>query len=125
MSCYARSPDTFPSVLHQRGFFENVVPVNFNTLATPHLGLPRYPSFVSALFSSLGPKLLSRTGEQFYCVDQWSASGRPLLEVMADPERIFYQALALFAHIRIYANAYVSLMLGLQQALTIYTESMI
>lgn len=72
-------------VLHQRNFFKNVAPVNFNTIATPHIGLPRYPSLISSLASSLGPKLLSRTGEQFYCADQWSPSGRPLIEVMADP----------------------------------------
>ncbi|KAJ7668317.1 putative serine esterase-domain-containing protein [Mycena rosella] len=91
-------------ILRQRGFFEKVAPVNFNTLATPHLGLPRYPSFVSSLTSFLGPRLLSRTGPQFYCVDKWSTRGRPLLEVMADPDRIFYQALAAFETIRIYAN---------------------
>ncbi|KAF8216474.1 putative serine esterase-domain-containing protein [Mycena galopus ATCC 62051] len=92
-------------ILRQRGFFENVTPVNFNTIATPHIGLPRYPSFFSSLASVLGPKLLSRTGEQFYCVDRWSAKGRPLLEVMADPDRIFYQALAAFETIQIYANS--------------------
>ncbi|KAG6828736.1 hypothetical protein H0H92_006924 [Tricholoma furcatifolium] len=92
-------------ILHQRGFFENVAPVNFNTVATPHIGLPRYPSFFSALTSSLGPKLLSRTGEQFYLADKWSATGRPLIEVMADPDRVFYQALQRFQHVRIYANA--------------------
>ncbi|KAF8159499.1 lipid particle protein [Crassisporium funariophilum] len=92
-------------VLHQSGFFESITPVNFNTIATPHAGLPRYPSFFSSLSSVLGPKLLSRTGEQFYCVDKWSPKGRPLLVVMADPDRIFHQALARFQHIRIYANA--------------------
>ncbi|KAJ7180653.1 DUF676-domain-containing protein [Mycena filopes] len=92
-------------ILRQRGFFENVVPVNFNTIATPHIGLPRYPSFFSSMASVLGPKLLSRTGEQFYCVDKWSASGRSLIEVMADPDRVFYQALAAFETIHIYANS--------------------
>ena len=42
------------------------------------------PSFFSTLTHRLGPTLLSRTGEQFYAVDKWSATGRPLLEVMAD-----------------------------------------
>ncbi|GLB43424.1 putative lipid particle protein [Lyophyllum shimeji] len=92
-------------ILHQKGFFDRVTPVNFNTLATPHIGLPRYPSLMSTLTSSLGPKLLSRTGEQFYLADKWSARGRPLIEVMADPDRIFHQALRRFEHIRIYANA--------------------
>ncbi|KAG5637684.1 hypothetical protein H0H81_003600 [Sphagnurus paluster] len=92
-------------ILSQKGFFDTVTPVNFNTIATPHIGLPRYPSLMSAVKSSLGPKLLSRTGEQFYLVDKWSATGRPLIEVMADPERIFYQTLSRFQQIRIYANA--------------------
>ncbi|EGN96759.1 hypothetical protein SERLA73DRAFT_57876 [Serpula lacrymans var. lacrymans S7.3] len=91
-------------ILHQRGFFESVTPVNFNTLATPHIGIPRYASTFSSIFAYLGPKLLSRSGEQFFCVDKWSVKGRSLIEVMADPERIFYQALLLFPNIRIYAN---------------------
>ncbi|KAK0217877.1 DUF676-domain-containing protein [Armillaria fumosa] len=92
-------------ILNRRGFFEDVTPVNFNTIATPHVGLPTYPSFVSNLFSTLGPRLLSRTGEQFYCVDKWSSTGRPLLDVMADPDQIFYKSLAAFKTIRIYANS--------------------
>jgi hypothetical protein len=92
-------------ILHQRDFFKDVSPVNFNAIATPHIGLPRYSTLFSTVASRLGPKLLSRTGEQFYSVDKWSSTGQPLLEVMADPDRIFYQALALFPHVRIYANA--------------------
>jgi hypothetical protein len=92
-------------ILHQQDFFKDVSPVNFNAIATPHIGLPRYSSLFSMLSSRLGPTLLSRTGEQFYSVDKWSSTGQPLLEVMADPDRIFYRALALFSHIRIYANA--------------------
>ena len=113
------------SVLYHAGFFEKVTPVNFNTIATPHAGLPRYPSLFSSLSSVLGPKLLSRTGEQFYCTDKWSPKGRPLLVVMADPgelryyrasllvnlscflDRIFHQSLRKFQHIGIYANAQV------------------
>ncbi|KAJ7066600.1 putative serine esterase-domain-containing protein [Mycena amicta] len=92
-------------ILHQRGFFKDITPVNFNTIATPHLGVPRMPSsFFSSLASVIGPRLLSRTGEQFYCVDKW-LKGRPLLDVMADPDQVFYQALAAFQTIRIYANA--------------------
>jgi hypothetical protein len=92
-------------VLRQSKFFETVQPVNFNTLATPHIGIPRFPSVFSSISAFLGPKLLSRSGEQFFCVDKWSPRGRPLVEVLADPDRIFYQALILFPNIRIYANA--------------------
>ncbi|CCM06205.1 uncharacterized protein FIBRA_08448 [Fibroporia radiculosa] len=92
-------------ILYQRRFFETVTAVNFNTFATPHIGLPKYPTVFSSVTSYLGPKLLSRTGEQFWAIDKWSARGRPVLEVMADPDRPFYQALCLFRHLRIYANA--------------------
>lgn len=80
-------------ILHQRNFFETVSPVNFNTFATPHLGLPRYPNFFSALATSLGPTFLSRTGEQFFALDKWSSTGRPLLAVMADPGEIIRSVL--------------------------------
>lgn len=110
-------------VLHQRKFFDTVEPVNFTTVATPHIGIVQYPNWRSRTFAFLGPRLLSRTGEQFYAVDKWSATGRSLLEVMADPgtsrlltaqstfahgsptERVFYQALTLFPHKCFYANA--------------------
>jgi hypothetical protein len=92
-------------VLHQRQFFATVTPVNFNTIATPHIGLPKYPSLRSRLSSIVVPRFFSRTGEQFYGVDRWSNTGKSLLEVMTDPTHIFYQGLRLFPHIRIYANA--------------------
>ncbi|KAF8845086.1 DUF676-domain-containing protein [Paxillus ammoniavirescens] len=92
-------------ILHQNKFFDKVTPVNFNTVATPHIGIPRFASTFSAITSYLGPKLLSRTGEQFFCVDKWSPKGRPLVEVLADPDHIFYQALLSFPNVRIYANA--------------------
>lgn len=72
-------------ILHQNKFFENVIPVNFNTIATPHIGIPRFPSTFSAIVNYVGPRLLSRTGEQFFCVDKWSPRGRPILDVLADP----------------------------------------
>lgn len=71
--------------MHQRKLFDTITPVNFNTIATPHIGLYRMPGFISRTASFLGPRLLSRTGEQFYAADKWSESGRSLLEVMADP----------------------------------------
>lgn len=63
-------------------------PVNFATIATPHIGLLRDSSLYSSLSFTIGPALLSRTGEQFFGVDKWSATGRPLLEVMADPSTL-------------------------------------
>ncbi|KAJ3713816.1 putative serine esterase-domain-containing protein [Lentinula raphanica] len=97
-------------ILAQQGFFSEdspdyMIPLNFNTIATPHIGLVKYDTFFSTLTRKLGPKLLSRTGEQFYCVDKWGKSGRPLLDVMSDPNLIFFQTMVQFKHVRIYANA--------------------
>ncbi|KAF8236552.1 DUF676-domain-containing protein [Tricholoma matsutake] len=91
-------------ILYQQGFFETIAPVNFHSIATPHLGVPRLPTLVSTVVSSCAPRLM-RTGEQLYCVDRWGSTGKPLLQVMANRERIFYQALALFPYITFYANA--------------------
>ncbi|KAF5387305.1 hypothetical protein D9757_005779 [Collybiopsis confluens] len=105
-------------ILAQRGFFAalegntesdpNMIlmtPMNFNTIATPHIGLIRYPTLFSSLAHALGPKLLSRTGEQFYLNDDWSGNGRPLLDILSDPTLVFYQALTRFKQVRIFANA--------------------
>ncbi|QRV89159.1 serine esterase [Ceratobasidium sp. AG-Ba] len=54
--------------------------------------------------------MLSRTGRQFYCVDDdmWSPhaqEGKPVIAVMADKDSIFFKALSLFPHMTIYGNA--------------------
>lgn len=72
-------------ILYTRNFFDSVAPVNFTTFATPHVGIPRYPGFLSSVVSTAGPRMLSVTGEQFFHTDSWSNTGRPLLSVMADP----------------------------------------
>ncbi|KAI6113068.1 putative serine esterase-domain-containing protein [Pisolithus sp. B1] len=92
-------------ILHQQKFFDKVTPVNFNTISTPHVGMPTLPTALSTISSYLGRKMLSRTGEQFFCADKWSPKGRPLIDVLSDPDYIFYQALLLFLNVRIYANA--------------------
>jgi hypothetical protein len=76
-------------ILHQRRFFDTVQPVNYTSIATPHLGLPKYDTFFGKLSRTLGPKLLSRTGTQFFATDAWGPRGRPLVEVMSDPSRSF------------------------------------
>ncbi|KII87380.1 hypothetical protein PLICRDRAFT_142622 [Plicaturopsis crispa FD-325 SS-3] len=92
-------------ILYQRGFFDRVAPVNFATIATPHIGVVPYPGFRTALLRLLGTNLLGRTGKQLYNLDAWAKTGRPLLHVMADKELIFHRALILFQRIDIYANA--------------------
>ncbi|GJJ10922.1 hypothetical protein Clacol_005151 [Clathrus columnatus] len=92
--------------LHSQRFFEKAKPVNFTTFATPHFGLPAgAQSFREKLVAYLGPILLSRTGEHFFGMDKWLDKGRPLLDIMADENYVFYQALLLFPHVHFYANA--------------------
>ncbi|KZT55843.1 DUF676-domain-containing protein [Calocera cornea HHB12733] len=92
-------------ILQTQNFFDRVTPSAFYTFAAPHIGLPRYPSFYSSLTYTLGPRWLSRTGEQFYAIDSWGSTGRPLLEIMADPEGVFYRGLERFGRRCLYANA--------------------
>ncbi|EIW68769.1 hypothetical protein TREMEDRAFT_31933 [Tremella mesenterica DSM 1558] len=94
-------------LLHSRSpsFFEGKETVSFSTIATPHLGVPRYNTFLSTSLVWLGARLLSRSGEQLYVSDKYSPEDpRPLLEIMADPNLVFIQALKKFKTIQIFAN---------------------
>ncbi|KIM90467.1 hypothetical protein PILCRDRAFT_812222 [Piloderma croceum F 1598] len=91
-------------ILHHREFFSAIAPVNFTTIATPHIGLLKYSTWYSKLSNVLGPRLLARTGSQFYAKDNYADTGRPLVDIMSDPDRLFYKALASFSRIAIYAN---------------------
>lgn len=93
-------------VLHARtpSFFDSVEPCNFTTIASPAIGIPRFPGRMSAVLNTLGAKLLSRTGEQLYAGDDYH-SGKPLLEVMSQPGTSFYDAVMRFKHKSIYANS--------------------
>lgn len=71
-------------ILRYKGFFDKVTPVNFTTIATPHLGLLRYSTLFSSVAHGLGPTLLGRTGSQFYAKDEYADTGKPLVEVMAE-----------------------------------------
>lgn len=75
-------------ILYSQGFFDDVVPMNFATIATPNIGLLRYPTFWSAISQMLGPIFLSRTGEHFFATDVWegldASKRKPLLEVMSE-----------------------------------------
>ncbi|KAL7418562.1 hypothetical protein Q5752_007020 [Cryptotrichosporon argae] len=91
---------------HDPDFFDKHRPVSFCTIATPHLGIPRYNTFLSTVLCWMGGRLLARSGEQLYVADSYSDKDRrPLLEIMADPNLVFYQALEQFNFIGIFANA--------------------
>ncbi|RSH84249.1 uncharacterized protein EHS24_005761 [Apiotrichum porosum] len=86
-------------------FFNKHAPVSFTTIATPHLGIPRYNTFLSVCVTFLGSKLLSRSGNQIHVVDKYSKEDpRPVLEIMADPKQVFHKGLAKFDGVHIYAS---------------------
>ncbi|GIM14442.1 hypothetical protein Vretimale_17391 [Volvox reticuliferus] len=84
--------------LHASGFFSLVTPVNFLTIATPHLGCWEHPSSMSHLaYNNILPWTLSRTGRQLLLADRWlEPEGLPLLATMARPDCAFHAALATF-----------------------------
>jgi hypothetical protein len=92
-------------LLHSKGWFDKLEPVNFTTFATPHLGV-RTPllGYHNHLWNVLGARLLSMSGRQLFTIDSFRDTGRPLLSVLADPGSIFIQALARFKHRSLYSN---------------------
>jgi hypothetical protein len=75
-------------LLHSRdpSFLVKHRPVNFTTLATPHIGIVKYRGrFWQWVAVKWGYSLLGRTGDQLYTWDKYSVQDdRPLLEVMSD-----------------------------------------
>lgn len=60
-------------LLHSRqpSFFEQVKPINFNTFASPWIGIPKYKTIASQTINFFGARLLSRTGNQLYLIDRF------------------------------------------------------
>lgn len=90
--------------LAAEGFFERVQPVNFVTIATPHLGSWRLPQrWVDRTFNSLVPMMTSRTGYQLVLADS-HAWGLPLLYLLSHRALVFQQALRRFSNLMAFAN---------------------
>lgn len=92
-------------LLDSRGLLAKLEPVNFTTFATPHVGV-RAPAtgLKGHIWNVLAPRLISASGKQLFLIDSFRGTGKPLLEVLADPESIFIQALAKFKRRSAYAN---------------------
>ncbi|KIX05101.1 uncharacterized protein Z518_05973 [Rhinocladiella mackenziei CBS 650.93] len=92
-------------LLYHKGYFERMIPVNFTTFVTPHLGV-RTPltGYQNHLWNVLGARTLSTSGRQLFMIDQFRNTGRPILSVLADPDSIFIHALAQFQHRSLYTN---------------------
>lgn len=102
-------------VLYYEGFFEKVVPVNFVTFCTPHVGaIKPYRSFLAKMFNNFLSYFLAHSGAQMFLKDKQQIKSEyagnsnhnlPLLVWMAEPTSTFYVALSIFKHRSVYANA--------------------
>lgn len=92
-------------LLHSKGWFDRLEPINFTTFASPHLGV-RTPvlGIHSTLWNEFGSRTISTSGAQLFTIDSFRDTGRPLLAVMADANSIFIRALARFKHKVLYTN---------------------
>ncbi|PNW73017.1 hypothetical protein CHLRE_14g615600v5 [Chlamydomonas reinhardtii] len=94
--------------LFAEGVFDEggVTPVNFITVATPHLGAWRLPvNLINRAFNYLVPVTTSRSGYQIMLQDKhvW---GKPLLCLMSHPDLVFMRALRRFKRLALYANVF-------------------
>ncbi|KAL7623288.1 hypothetical protein AAE478_006969 [Parahypoxylon ruwenzoriense] len=92
-------------LLEMRGVLDQVEPVNFTTFASPHLGV-RTPlrGWHNHIWNVLGARTLSMSGRQLFIIDDYRDTGRPLLEILADPESIFMSGLRRFKRRTLYTN---------------------
>ncbi|KAI9222065.1 putative serine esterase-domain-containing protein [Blastocladiella britannica] len=83
--------------LYANKFFDSVQPMNFVTMATPHLGVSGHPAWIANY-------ICYRSGRQ--CTFTDDEYGAPLLWVLTDPSLPFMQGLRQFQKIVIAANVY-------------------
>jgi hypothetical protein len=92
-------------VLRYSGVFATVAPVNFVTFCLPHVGVlhPGGGGFTTRLYEWAAPRLLAHLGAHIFLGDR-AELGDPLLVWMANPQLVFYHALAAFRHRALYSN---------------------
>jgi hypothetical protein len=92
-------------VLFKHGVFDRLKPVNFITLASPHVGSRRSSrGWINPIISTFTRTVLSATGRQLMLEDGVDGGSDPLLVEMSKPESEFYQALTKFERRVLYAN---------------------
>ncbi|GAX83697.1 hypothetical protein CEUSTIGMA_g11122.t1 [Chlamydomonas eustigma] len=83
-----------------------LIPLNFVTISTPHLGVFKTKSgFFRKAFNSFVPKMASWSGHQLMYMDH-HAWGRPLLVNMSDPQLPFMKGLKKFSKLILLANVH-------------------
>ena len=88
-----------------KGILDMIECKNFITIATPHLGVRSMSNGVyGRLWNLIGSNTLSMSGRQIFLMDDFCATGRPLLGIMADPAFVFAAGLAKFKKRLLYSN---------------------
>ncbi|CAH6719472.1 lipid droplet phospholipase 1 [[Candida] jaroonii] len=90
--------------LHSQGYFEEIIPLNFTTFCTPHVGaLNPGTSWGNKIFNFCVPYILAQTGTQMFLADG-SKDRLPLLVWMSDSRSAFFKGLSSFKNKNLYAN---------------------
>ncbi|KAK9316323.1 putative serine esterase-domain-containing protein [Lipomyces starkeyi] len=85
--------------LYTSGFFNEIIPMNFTTFATPHLGTcSEKPGFARWAFNYYGRNWLSQSGRDMFL------GNNGIVPKLADPEGYYYRALTKFERLSLYAN---------------------
>ncbi|KAJ3224809.1 hypothetical protein HDU81_008333 [Chytriomyces hyalinus] len=85
--------------------FKQVIPVNFVTFASPHVGAVRETkSAFNTVFHSVGSVIIARSGAQMLLRDRSSFEKRRIVNVMADPRLPFWKGLKAFKRRALYGN---------------------
>lgn len=100
-------------VLYYQKYFDDIEPVNFVTFCSPHVGVLNPGSGISCrIFNKFTPYFLAHSGAQLFLKDTKNISFAnnanknllPLVVWMADPNSVFFQALASFKYRALYSN---------------------
>jgi hypothetical protein len=90
--------------LYKQKLFEKLQPINFVTFASPHLGSKRPPlSGYNRFYNGYVKTLFTRVGKQLTLKDKF-VEGKPILEVLADPNYDFFRGLQAFKQRILFAN---------------------
>lgn len=84
-------------------------PVAFTTFASPHAGTSFHQNTLrSNVSNALGKTMLGQSGMDLFLqpvtIDENNKDPRPVLEQLADPNGVFYKALAAFKHRMLFSN---------------------
>jgi hypothetical protein len=92
-------------LMQMRGFFDQVAPISFVTLACPHLGVRRgRVNAWNRMFNSVAAWAVYRSGAQLALADKQGLANECLLLSMSRPNSVFILGLCRFTRLVAFAN---------------------